>query len=269
MRRSTGWLNSYVRRSRVASRVAVVCGAGGGIGGECAARLAATRSMVLCVDREQKAAEATAQRIHEASGRAEIVVADAAEETFAATIAAAIQNADSVDAVVYALAHEEHTSAMDVSRESIERSLALGPVTAFCVFRELLVTGRLVEGAALTAIGSLHAELPFRDCLGYNAAHGALKQVVKTLAHEWARHHIRVNAVVPGWIRTPGESRFYDDAQLNEAGRRLPFGRFGSEADIAAAVDYLSSPAAAYVSGSFLTVDGALAVSLARLDSEV
>ncbi len=248
--------------------VAVVCGSGGGIGGACAVALATTRRLVVCVDRDGQAAERTARQIRASAGEATVVEADAAEESFAAVVGSAAREAGSVDAVVYALAYEEHTPAAELGRQSLERSLAVGPVAAFCLFQRLFVMGGLAEGAALTAISSLHAEMPFANCLGYNAAHGALKQVVKSLAHEWADHRIRVNAVVPGWIRTPGESLFYSDDYLDEVASRLPFGRFGSEQDVAAAVSFLSSPAAAYVSGSFITVDGALAMSMARLDAE-
>src|SRR5258706_305233 len=86
---------------------------------------------------------------------------------------------------------------------------------------------------------SLHADYPFRHCLGYNAAHGALAQVVRTLAHEWAGRGVRVNAVVPGWIRTPGEVALYGDSALDATAAALPFGRFGTAAEVAAAVDFL------------------------------
>ncbi|HZC27864.1 MAG TPA: SDR family oxidoreductase, partial [Actinopolymorphaceae bacterium] len=132
-------------------------------------------------------------------------------------------------------------------------------------FRALLRTCSPPPGSAFTVIGSLHETHAFAQCLGYNAAHGALGQVVRTLAHEWAERRIRVNAVVPGWIATPGEAAFYTEEELARAGRALPFGRLGDVDDVAKAVVFVSSPAARYVSGSFLTVDGALSVSLSRL----
>jgi NAD(P)-dependent dehydrogenase (short-subunit alcohol dehydrogenase family) len=248
----------------VPGTVAVVTGAGGGIGAACARRLAVSRT-VICADLSAGRAAATAAAIAETGGHAEALTADAGAPGFAAGIRAAAQRAGPVTAVVHAVAHEDHAPAAELSAESLQRSLAVGPVAAFSLFRELLVSGALAPRAALTAIGSLHASLPFANCLGYNAAHAALTQVVRTLAHEWAGQEIRVNAVVPGWIRTPGEVALYGDDVLDSAGAALPFGRFGTADEVAAAVDFLCSAAAGYISGAFLSVDGGLGVSMARL----
>ena len=176
-------------------------------------------------------------------------------------VGAAAAELGPVVCAVYAVAYEEHTPAVELSRESLVRSLSVGPVGAFEFFRALTPA----PGASYIAIGSLHETQPFANCLGYNAAHGALGQVVRTLAHEWAERGIRVNAVVPGWIATPGEEVFHGAEALEAAGRLLPFKRHGRPEEIAAAVGFLASEAAGYISGSFLTVDGALSTSLARL----
>jgi len=245
--------------------IAIVTGAGGDIGGACATTLARSHDVVLCVDRDAGNAGGTAAGIVAAGGRADVLRADAADPAFAAEVAAAASSLGPVRSAVHALAHEEQSAAETITRDSVELSLAVGPVAAFTLFRELLVTDRLAAGASLVAIGSLHATHPFAGCIGYNAAHGALAQIVKSLAHEWAARRIRVNAVVPGWIRTKGEAAFYSDAFLDSVAESLPFGRFGTVDDVAAAVEYLCSEQAAYLSGSFLTVDGALGAALARL----
>jgi NAD(P)-dependent dehydrogenase (short-subunit alcohol dehydrogenase family) len=244
--------------------VAVVTGAGGGIGAACAKRLASSRA-VVCVDLSAERAATTAAAIQEAGGHAEAVTADVTAPGFAAEVCAAARRAGPVTAAVHAVAHEEHIPAEDLPTRSLQASLTAGPVAAFSLFRELMVGGGLGAGAALTAIGSLHASLPFARCLGYNAAHGALAQVIRTLAHEWAGRGIRVNAVVPGWIRTPGEVALYGSAVLDAAAAALPFGRHGTADEVAAAVNFLSSAEAGYISGTFLRVDGGLAVSMARL----
>jgi NAD(P)-dependent dehydrogenase (short-subunit alcohol dehydrogenase family) len=249
----------------VTEQVAVVVGAGGTIGRACARALAASRDTVLCVDLSTERAGETAAAIAAGGGHARVIGADASDEAFSAAVTAAVPVGGHVTAVVHAVAYEEHVPSVEASRDSMLRSFAAGPLAAFTVFRDLLVAGHLVPGSALTAIGSLHATHPFARCLAYNAGHGALAQIVKTLAHEWAPRGIRVNAVVPGWIRTDAEVTFYGAEYLDRVAGTLPLGRFGTAEDIAAAVDYLSSDKAAYVSGSFLTVDGALSVSMARL----
>jgi NAD(P)-dependent dehydrogenase (short-subunit alcohol dehydrogenase family) len=249
----------------MSNQLAVVVGAGGSIGGACATRLAVSRDRVLCVDLDGARARRTVDAITSAGGQATAVLADVGAEDFTELVTAAVPAGSTVTAVVHAVAYEEHIPSDKASRESLERSFAVGPLAAFLLFRGLRVSGHLNRGSALVAVGSLHATHPFVNCLGYNAAHGALAQVVRTLAHEWAADGIRVNAVVPGWIRTDAEVTFYGDAYLEQIAGSLPFGRFGMPDDIAHAVDFLCSQEAAYVSGSFLTVDGGLAVSMARL----
>lgn len=246
--------------------VAVVTGAGGGIGGACALALADSHDRVVCVDRNLDRAEETAAAIGKAGGVAVAVTADAADPEFGERVATAATAAGQVRSAVHAIAHEEHVPALEMSLDSVRLSFTVGPLAAFAMFRALATSPTPPPaGAAFTAIGSLHETHAFARCLGYNAAHGALGQVVRTLAHEWAGRRIRVNAVVPGWIATPGEVVLYGEEHLARAGRALPFAALGDVAQVAAAVAFLSSPAADYISGSFLTVDGALSVSLARL----
>ncbi|WP_165952800.1 SDR family NAD(P)-dependent oxidoreductase [Kribbella albertanoniae] len=259
--------------------LAVVVGAGGGIGGACARLLAEHYDTVLCVDRDLAAAERTVQEIAAAdrdqagagahpttapgpgARRAVALAADAGDVGFGQIVGARAAELGPVGCAVYAVAYEEHTPAVELSRDSLVQSLMVGPVGAFEFFRALTPA----PGASYVAIGSLHETQPFANCLGYNAAHGALGQVVRTLAHEWADRGTRVNAVVPGWIATPGEEVFHGAEALKAAGQLLPFGRHGRPEEVAAAVGFLASEAAGYISGSFLTVDGALSTSLARL----
>jgi len=249
----------------MSDRVAVIVGAGGDIGGACAHRLAGTHDVVLCVDLDAARAESTAKSVLARGGRAETLVADAADDGFPDAVRAGALALGRTASVVHAVAHEEHASAVDVSRSSVVQSLTVGPVAAFCLFRAFAAGDALAAGASLVAIGSLHATVAFPNCVGYNAAHGALAQVVRTLANEWAPRRIRVNAVVPGWIRTAGENGLYGADHLDRVAPLLPLGRFGTAEEVAAAVGYVCSDDARYVTGSFLTVDGGLAASMARL----
>jgi NAD(P)-dependent dehydrogenase (short-subunit alcohol dehydrogenase family) len=245
--------------------IAIVTGAGGSIGGACALALAATHDAVLCVDRDGPSAQASAARITGAGGTARIQVADAEAPDFAAQVVDAATQHGPVRTVVHALAYEEHRAALHLTPSSVVRSFAVGPLAAFTLFQRLVLDDALAPDACLIAIGSLHERQPFANCLGYNAAHAALGQVVRTLAHEWSGRSIRVNAVIPGWIHTTGEAELYGEAHLRQVAPQLPLGRFGTPEDVACAVAYLASEAARYVSGTFLTVDGALGVSLAQL----
>jgi glucose 1-dehydrogenase len=81
------------------------------------------------------------------------------------------------------------------------------------------------------------------------------------MAAELAALGIRVNAVEPGWIDTPGERKYATDEEIREAGMLLPLGRLGSIEDIAKGVAYLASDDAAYVTGSILRIDGGYVVA--------
>ncbi|MER7007625.1 SDR family NAD(P)-dependent oxidoreductase [Dactylosporangium sp. NPDC000555] len=249
----------------MSDRVAVVVGAGGDIGGACAHRLAHDHNVVLCVDRDEARAESAAASLLARGHRAEALTADAADEAFADTVRAGALAFGRTASMVHAVAHEEHAAAAGMSRRSVVQSLIVGPVAAFCLFRAFVSGDALAGGASLVAIGSLHASVPFPGCVGYNAAHGALAQIVRTLANEWAPRRVRVNAVVPGWIRTAGEDGLYGADHLDRVSPLLPLGRFGTADEVAAAVGYVCSQDAHYVTGSFMTVDGGLAASLARL----
>ncbi|MFO0902148.1 MAG: SDR family oxidoreductase [Pirellulales bacterium] len=91
----------------------------------------------------------------------------------------------------------------------------------------------------------------------YSASKGGVAQLTKSLAIAWATHGIRVNAVAPGWIKTPLTAPLYTDAGRNQAILdRTPLGRWGEPADVARVVRFLASPDAAFVTGAIIPVDG-------------
>lgn len=120
--------------------------------------------------------------------------------------------------------------------------------------RHLVGTGR---PGAIINIASTHGLVGVPDRLTYGVTKGAMIQMTRLLAVEWAPHRIRVNAVAPGRVDTPSRADTYKDPQyIAGALKRVPLGRFGTAAEIAAAVCYLASPAAAYITGQTLTLDG-------------
>lgn len=102
-----------------------------------------------------------------------------------------------------------------------------------------------------------------RGCApAYSASKGGIAQFTKSLAIAWAADGIRVNAIAPGWIRTSLTAALYEDPlRQEEIVRRTPLGRWGEPQDVCGAAAFLCSPAAAFVTGVVLPVDGGYSIA--------
>jgi NAD(P)-dependent dehydrogenase (short-subunit alcohol dehydrogenase family) len=124
--------------------------------------------------------------------------------------------------------------------------------------RELLVASRgcIINIASMLAIfGSGYAP-------AYSASKGGIAQLTKSLAIAWAPHGIRVNAIAPGWIETALTAPLWQDADRKKTIiNRTPLGRCGQPADVAGAALFLASPAAAFITGAILPVDGGYSIT--------
>lgn len=120
------------------------------------------------------------------------------------------------------------------------------------------------EGGSIVMISSVHAERHFGRSTAYNAAKAAVNSMAMTWAAELARDRIRVNVIEPGWTDTPGERAFYTEERILEEGASLPLGRLARPAEIGAAVRFLCSEDASYITGSILRVDGGFVLPVAR-----
>ncbi|PDS60011.1 2-deoxy-D-gluconate 3-dehydrogenase [Rhizobium anhuiense] len=120
----------------------------------------------------------------------------------------------------------------------------------------LLARPKMGKGAAIINIASMYATFGAADRPAYASSKGAIVQLTKSLAQEYAPD-VRVNAVAPGWIVTPlSHGLFSDETASAPIMARIPFGRWGEAREIADAIVYLASPAAGYITGTVLAVDG-------------
>ncbi len=127
--------------------------------------------------------------------------------------------------------------------------------TAQAFAQELVA--RKQPGAILTTC-STNGFQPEDDSSAYDISKGAMVMLTRTLAQSLASHHIRVNGIAPGLIHTPLTAGLNDDARRKHYEKKILLGRIGEPADCAGAAVFLLSPAAAYITGQILVVDGGL-----------
>jgi NAD(P)-dependent dehydrogenase (short-subunit alcohol dehydrogenase family) len=127
--------------------------------------------------------------------------------------------------------------------------------------RPLLEASALDGGASVVNVGSMSSFFGMEIVPAYGAAKAGVVQLTKTLAVAWARHGIRVNAVAPGVIETDMTAPMLPFEELTAPIlARTPMGRFGTPADVAPVVLFLASPAARYITGQTIPVDGGFSV---------
>lgn len=244
---------------RFAGRVAVVTGAASGIGAATAERLARDGAAVVLAD-ISAGGEEVANRIAAAGGRATFVRADVADERDWARTAAAARAYGPVDVLVSNAFTVDLAAAHETTRASWDRQLAVNLTGAYLGTREVM--GDLRErGGSVVLVSSVHARFGMPGHPAYAAAKGALLGLCGQLAVEYAPQ-VRVNAVLPGPVMSGAWDR------VGEADRRLtvqatPAGRFGTPAEVAAAIAFLASPEATFITGSSLVVDGGWSVAKA------
>ncbi len=242
-------------------RTAFVTGAASGIGRASAVLLAEAGATVHCADRDPQGLHETATLIKDRGGIAHTHPLDVTDR---AQLHQAVESCGRLD-VMAAIAGIMHSSpVLETTDEDLDRVVNInfkGVLHACQEAARLMLAGQ-VRGSIITmASGAVDTGGPGLLC--YGAAKAAVVQLTKTLATEVGRHGIRVNAVAPGWIRTPMTDRHDDEAQAHTEAlmtRMAPLGRVGAPEDVAHAVLYLASDASAFTTCQILRPNGGVAM---------
>ena len=244
-----------------AGRVGLVTGGGSGIGRATAVLLAERGGAVVVVDVDSKGAQATAEQIREAGGRAEPCRVDVtrADEVDGA-VGLAPQGFDRLDVVINCAGILRQSPLETTSEAEWQEVLAVNRTGAFLVTRAALAALRAEGGGALVHVASRAAIRAKEGHGAYSAAKAGILQLTQMAALEGAPHGIRVNCVCPGFVDTPMTRGGYDAGAADAWRRVCPLGRPGTPEDVARAMLFLASDEAAFITGVALPVDGGRAI---------
>ena len=242
---------------KLAAKVAVVTGAASGIGRSIAQSMAGAGARVVGVDRDSEGVREACSRL---DGEVLSLGIDLTEDDAPSRIVeAAVERFGSVDVLVNCAGIFPSTPALEISRNEWERVFNINLRAPFLCSQEM-VRWAVSNGRAgsIVNVASSAGVVARPGVAHYCASKAALIMLTNALAVEWAEHGIRVNAVAPGLVETPGVAGVTSTEQgREEHGRkiaRIPLARPGEPREIAEAVLYLTS--ASYVTGETLFVDG-------------
>jgi NAD(P)-dependent dehydrogenase (short-subunit alcohol dehydrogenase family) len=247
----------------LAGRTALITGAGRGIGRGLALALAEAGADVALSSRTRDELAAVAGEVEARGRRGHVIPADVSTAAQARSVVEqAVAALGHLDVLVNAAGTALRRPATETTEEDYRKVMEVNLTGTYfacqAAGRHMLErgSGSIINIASLTTSFGL----PLRSV--YAATKGAVGQLTKTLAVEWASQGVRVNAIAPGWIRTPlTEGLVSDPEQSRWIVGRTPLGRWGTPEDLAGAAIYLASDASAFVTGQILYVDGGFIVA--------
>src|SRR5713101_1475264 len=244
--------------SRVAGKVALVAGAGGGIGGACAEALAREGAAVLCTDIAAAAAAVTAGRIRDAGGHAAAQGLDVRDrDAVDQAVAEAVRLFGRLDILLDCAGISHRGNFLDLDAATWDRIIAvnltgmfhLGQAAARQMVRQS--NGGQSGGGSIINVTSQLAEVARPERAAYVASKGGGRSLTHAMAVDLASHGIRVNAIAPGPTLTGLTSASYTDPAARRATEALiPLGRLGQPDDLIGAVLFLASDESRWVTGS-------------------
>lgn len=245
------------------NKTAVVIGGTSGIGRAIAHGLAEAGANVVCTSRRAEQVETTAAEIENFGRKTLRVTSDVSDrESIENLLVKCVAEFGRVDILVNSAGRTKRAPTLEFSEEDwtaiLETNLT-GTLRACQIFGRQMIAqnyGRIINIASLSTFVSLF------EVAAYSASKAAVASLTKSLAIEWAKHGVNVNAIAPGVFKTDLNRELLESTERGkEFQLRTPMGRFGQVEELAGAAVFLASDAASYVTGEVLVVDGGFLAS--------
>jgi citronellol/citronellal dehydrogenase len=249
---------SIFKRDLFAGQLQIVTGAGSGIGRCIAHELASLGAEVVLVGRKLEKLERVQAEIAAAGGGARVEALDIRDEAAVQScIARVLERSERIHGLVNNAGGQFPSPLASITKRGFEAVLATNLTGGFLMAREVFTSSMQKHGGAIVnMVADMWNGMPGMGHSG--AARAGMVNLTKTAAFEWAQNAVRVNAVAPGYIASSGLDQYPEPMRKLIAGLKhhVPLGRIGLEAEVSSAVCFLLSPAAAFITGITMPVDG-------------
>ncbi|CAL8479421.1 SDR family NAD(P)-dependent oxidoreductase [Caballeronia sp. S22] len=246
----------YLSLLRLDGRGFVLLGAGQGIGEQTAHALAQAGARVLCVDKDELLARNIAEAVGGIPCRADATSRADMQRVFETARAHFGRIHGVVD--IIGVAGIKPLSAVDDTSWDQQFDIVVRHA-----YLAIQIGGEMMKadgGGTFAFVGSLAGDRAIPNEVAYAASKAALHHLVRSAGAEYAPHNVRINAVSPGFVRTPRLNQRLSEATWTSVGRAIPLGRAATPAEIAGHLLFLASDLSAHMAGEIVTVDGGLSV---------
>lgn len=240
-------------------RRALVTGSSQGIGLALAEGLAQAGAQVILNGRDKVKLAAASQALTANNFKVEVCAFDVTDEAEVNAAIAALEKASPIDILINNAGMQFRAPLEDYPADKFRELLRVNIESAFLVSKAVVKQMIARQSGKIINICSVQSELGRPSIAPYTATKGAMKMLTKGMCADWAKHNIQVNAIGPGYFKTPLNQSLVDNPEFSIwLEKRTPAGRWGNVDELIGAAVFLASPASSFVNGHILYVDGGI-----------